>query len=171
MKQLSPTLLFGLRFMVYFAILMGMFEASRGSMVERVVVEEGILAPAVDLIRTVDRKDDVELRGRTIQSPTSRLRVTRGCEGIEVFLILIAGVVAFPADWKSKLSGLAIGAMIAYGLSLLRLMALHLTLRYSPGAWEALHGLVLPLGPIVVISLYFLRWSGRVTAPAAQHAT
>lgn len=169
-KKLSPTLVFGVRFVLCFGVLMGGFEASRGSTAERLVVENGILQPTVALIEVLDRNGDVHLDGRTIQSPTSRLRVTRGCEGIEVLLLLIAGLLAFPAGWMARLRGLMVGAGIAYVLSVLRLLALHFTLRYSPQAWEALHGLILPLGPIVAISLYFLVWSGHVSAPAAARA-
>lgn len=70
-----------------------------------------------------------------------------------MFLILAAGVLAFPTGWIARLQGLAIGFTLAYVLSIVRLFALHLILRHHPGAWEALHGLVLPLGPIIVISL------------------
>jgi exosortase/archaeosortase family protein len=96
--------------------------------------------------------------------------VIRGCEGIEIFLILVAGVLAFPASWSSRLRGIAVGAVIAFALSLARLVALHFTLRYSPQAWEALHGLVLPLGPLVVISLYFMAWSAKVPPWPQTHA-
>jgi hypothetical protein len=57
--------------------------------------------------------------------------------------------------------------MLGYGLSITRLMALHYILRYSPRAWEALHGLILPLGPIVLMALFFLRWSAGASRPAA----
>ena len=57
------------------------------------------------------------------------------------------------------------GSIVAYGLSVARLMALHYILRYSPSAWEALHGLVLPLGPLIFMALFFMRWSaGAVSA-------
>jgi hypothetical protein len=53
-------------------------------------------------------------------------------------------------------------------------MALHYILRYSPKAWEALHGFVLPLAPIIVMALYFMRWSAGGTqkqlSPAARAA-
>ena len=38
-------------------------------------------------------------------------------------------------------------------------MVLHYVLHYEPATWEALHGLVLPLGPVLLLSLYFLHWS------------
>ena len=52
--------------------------------------------------------------------------------------------------------------------SLTRLMALHYILRYSPSAWEALHGLVLPLGPIILMALFFMYWSGRTTSSSVN---
>jgi len=39
------------------------------------------------------------------------------------------------------------------------LVLMHFTLRYAPHAWDMLHGLVLPLGPVLLIALYFLHWS------------
>jgi exosortase family protein XrtM len=138
---------------------MSAFEASRGTAFERFIVEGLILVPTTTLINVVTPNEHVELVGRTIGSPGAQLRVTRGCEGIEMFLMLVAGIMAFRASWKRRAQGLFFGLILAYGLSVARLMALHYILRYSPGAWEALHGLVLPLGPIVVMALFFMRWS------------
>jgi exosortase/archaeosortase family protein len=76
-----------------------------------------------------------------------------------MFLLLAAGIGAFPASWKRRAQGLLIGTIVAYALSVARLMALHYILRYSPSAWEALHGLVLPLGPIILMALFFMHWS------------
>jgi hypothetical protein len=67
-----------------------------------------------------------------------------------------------------------VGSILAYVLSLIRLMLLHYILRYSPNAWQALHGLVLPLGPVVIMVLYFLHWSKPAqepNAPRETHAT
>jgi exosortase/archaeosortase family protein len=160
---------FGLKFVIGFAILMGAFEASRGSAFERFLVEDLILVPTTYLINTVTPNEHVKLVGRTLVSPggTSSLRVTRGCEGIEMFLLLIAAILAFPATLGQRARGLLAGAMLAYGLSVARLMALHYVLRHSPSAWEALHGLILPLGPIVLMALFFLRWSAGASRSAS----
>jgi exosortase family protein XrtM len=166
MRARSPSLLFAGRFLVIFALLMGAFEASRGTAVERLLVDDGILVPTTALIGVLAPREHIDLVGHSIRSPTSRLNVTRGCEGIEVVLLLFAGVLAFPATWQARAEGLVIGFAVAYILAVARLIALHFTLRYAPGAWEALHGLVLPLGPIVVVTLYFLHWSGRSLAPS-----
>jgi exosortase family protein XrtM len=166
----ATPLQFALRFLVAFGLLTAGFEASRGSAFERVVVEDAILSPTVRLINLVTPAEQAVLAGRWIVAPNSAsLHVTRGCEGIELFLMLAAAIVAFPASLKRRAQGLIIGSLLAWLLSALRLMALHYALHYSPGAWEALHGLILPLAPVVLMALYFLRWSGsNPVAPAPQ---
>jgi exosortase family protein XrtM len=150
---------FGLKFVIGFAVLLGMFEVSRGTAFERFLIEDVILVPTAGLLNTLTPHDPVELRGRTLISAGSRLRVTRGCEGVELLLLLAAAVIAFPATAGRRLRGLLLGSVLAYVLSVTRLLALDYTLRYAPGGWEALHGLILPLAPVIVIALYFLRWS------------
>ena len=59
----------------------------------------------------------------------------------------------------ARAHGFLVGFVVAYALSISRLLALHFTLRYAPAAWEALHGLVLPLGPVVIVGLYFMHWT------------
>ena len=164
----ATPLRFGLTFVIIFGLLMGGFEASRGTAFERAIVETGILRPTTDLINAVTPEEQVVLEGRTLKSPDgSNLHITRGCEGIEMLLLLIAAIFAFPSSLKHRLQGLFYGAILVYSLSVARLMALHYILRYNPGAWEALHGLVLPLGPIVLIALFFMHWSARSTRPSA----
>ena len=78
--------------------------------------------------------------------------------------MLAAGILAFPATLRQRVRGLLLGTVLAYLLSLTRLVALYFVLRYSPSAWEALHGLVLPLGPVILLALYFMRWSAGSAA-------
>jgi len=163
----TTPLRFALTFILCFAALYAGFEASRGSAFERFVVEDLILAPTTALIERITPNEHAELTsGRVIASPGANLHVTRGCEGIEMFLLLVAGIVAFPASAGRRAQGLLLGCLLAYALSIARLMGLHYILRYSPGAWEALHGLVLPLGPVVLMGLFFLHWSGRAVHAA-----
>lgn len=142
-----------------FAVLMGSFEASRGSPFERFVVEGLILAPTTHLIDLVWPADHVILVGRSFISGSARLNVTRGCEGVEMFLMLSAAILAWPGDLRRRLTGLALGFVLAYGLSVARLMALVYTLRHAPRTWESLHGLILPLAPVLLMAWYFFRWS------------
>jgi exosortase family protein XrtM len=157
---------FAIRFLAGFALLLAAFEASRGTAFERLVVEDLILRPTAWLISWVAPGEHAQLIGRTLaMSGGAALRVTRGCEGVEMFLLLIAAVLAFPASGWQRAQGLLLGAVLAYALSLLRLTLLCLILRHSPTLWESLHGLVLPLGPILLLALYFMHWSASVAGP------
>jgi hypothetical protein len=111
---------FALKFILYFSLLFGAFEASRGSAFERFVVEDLILVPTTALINAVAPAEHASLAGRVISSPGSNLNVTRGCEGIEMFLLPAAGIAAFPASWKRRAQGLLLGSIVAYTLRSLR---------------------------------------------------
>jgi len=166
----TTPLRFSFWFVVGFTLLLGGFEAARGTAFERFVVEALILKPTAGLINFITPNEHVELVGRTLVSPGgSQLRVTRGCEGIEMFLLLTAAILAFPATARRRVQGLFWGSLLAYFLSVTRLMTLHYVLRYSPNLWETLHGLILPLGPIALMALFFLHWSStpRQTTHAA----
>ncbi len=153
---------FALLFALAFGVLMGAFEASRGTAFERFIVEDALLKPTNRLINVLWPADHVELVGRTFVSGTTRMHVTRGCEGVEMFLLLSAAIIVYPASAKRRLVGLLLGFVLAYLLSAARLAALVYTLRHAPNTWESLHGLVLPLAPVLAIAWYFLRWSSAV---------
>jgi exosortase family protein XrtM len=163
---------FALVFVALSVLLIGGFEALRGTAIERLLVETLILRPTTALINVLTPAEPVQLVGRKLVSAQgATLNVTRGCEGIEMFLLLLAALLAFPASARQRLRGLLWGSLIAYTLSVTRLVLLHFTLTYSPALWEALHGLVLPLGPIVVLALYFMHWTAASSAAAPRHAT
>lgn len=44
--------------------------------------------------------------------------IEAGCNGVEAAIILIAGMVAFPASWRLKLIGIAIGILAVQGVNL-----------------------------------------------------
>jgi exosortase/archaeosortase family protein len=154
---------------VAFAILVGSFEACRGSGFERLVVEDLILKPTARLLDLCWPGDQVTLVGRSFISGATRMNVTRGCEGVEMFLMLGAAILAWPGSFRRRLSGLLVGLVLAYVLSVARLMVLVYTLRHAPRAWESLHGLILPLAPVLIMAWYFFRWSApRAPVPQIQ---
>jgi exosortase family protein XrtM len=152
-----------LRFVFLFAGLFVLefaaFEASRGSYIEKIVIDDLALTPTAALINWFAPAEAVRVEGRTLTTSNSALRITRGCEGVEMLLLLTAGILAFPASMRHRARGFCIGLVIVYAVTITRLVLLHFALRYSPRAWDMLHGLVLPLGPVLLIALYFLHWS------------
>lgn len=76
-----------------------------------------------------------------------------------MFFLLAAGILAFPAIAKHRVEGMLCGSILAYLLSIVRSTALYYILRINAANWESLHGLILPLAPILLMAWYCLRWS------------
>ena len=64
--------------------------------------------------------------GKLIQnaSGTFIVSIERGCNGIEAVIILVSAILAFPAPWKHKLSGLLFGFLAIQLLNVVRIVSL-----------------------------------------------
>ena len=142
---------------------------------QKIVIDDLTPGPTAALINWFAPAEAVRVDGRSLTTSNSVLRITRGCEGVEMLLLMIAGILAFPASARHRAREFCVGLVIVYSLTIARLVLLHFTLRYSPDAWNRLYGLVLRLGPVLLIALYFLHWSAAGTKMAerteALHAT
>ena len=150
---------FGIRFALGFFVLAAGFEAARGTAFERLVIEDGVLVPTARVVNAISPGAILMRSPRVIVSGNARLHVTRGCEGIEMLLLLAAAIVAYPASLRRRSCGLLVGSVLVFVLSIARLTGLVFTLRYWPGGWEAMHGLLMPVVPVIAIAAYFLHWS------------
>jgi exosortase H (IPTLxxWG-CTERM-specific) len=85
--------------------------------------------------------DTVVTHGVEIHSITNgfAVAIAPGCDGIEAVIILVAAVLAFPAPWKHKLAGLAIGFIAIQGLNLVRIISLFYMGQWSTVAFEWFH--------------------------------
>ena len=84
------------------------------------------------LIRALD--GDAQSAGKVLYSARTGFAVTieAGCNGVEAMLVLLAGILAFPAPWRLKLIGLAIGIVAIQALNIVRIVSL-----YYLGQWDA----------------------------------
>lgn len=69
---------------------------------------------------------NVTTMGKVIQSTTNgfAISIEAGCNGIEAMIVLLAAILAFPAPWTYKLSGLAWGFISIQGMNLVRIISL-----------------------------------------------
>ena len=76
---------------------------------------------------------DVISYGRIIQSQATGFGVSieAGCNGVEAVIILMAGMVAFPATLRLKVIGVLIGLVAVQGVNILRVISL-----YYLGKWD-----------------------------------
>jgi exosortase H (IPTLxxWG-CTERM-specific) len=98
-----------------------------------VVPWTGLVADSsAGLIRAFD--GDAVSEGKVLRSQKTGFAVTieAGCNGVEAMLVLLAGILAFPASWKLKLIGLGIGFVAIQALNLVRIVSL-----FYLGQWNA----------------------------------
>lgn len=108
---------------------------------------------------------DVRMQGTIIRSPRFAVNIRNGCNGVEAMLIFLAAVLAFPAPWRSRLAGLALGILVIQAVNLVRVVALFLTGAYFPRFFDSSHTVVWQT--IVILSgvLLWIFWATRFARP------
>lgn len=109
---------------------------------------------------------DVTMNGTIIRSPRFAVNIRNGCNGVEAMLIFLAAVLAFPAAWKARLSGLALGILAIQVVNLIRVVALFLTGVYFPRLFDTSHTVIWQTVVILFGVLLWIFWANRYAAPA-----
>jgi exosortase H (IPTLxxWG-CTERM-specific) len=108
---------------------------------------------------------DVRMEGTVIRSPRFAVNIRNGCNGVETLLIFLAAVLAFPAPWKARLAGLALGAVAIQLVNLVRVVALFLTGAYFPSFFDSSHTVIWQTLVIAFGVLLWVFWANRFAAP------
>lgn len=111
--------------------------------------------------------------GKVLWNPASGFGVSiePGCNGIEATIVLLAAMVAFPAPWRHRLIGLAIGFVAVQGLNVVRVISLFYLGQWHAGAFRFAHEYLwqaLIMLDVLVVWLLWVRANpDRLAAPAA----
>jgi exosortase H (IPTLxxWG-CTERM-specific) len=108
----------------------------------------------------------VTLQGTVIQGHRFAVNIRNGCNGVEAMLIYLAAVLAFPASWRARLLGLALGVVAIQLVNLVRVIALYLTGVYFPKIFDASHTVIWQSIVILFGVLLWILWANRWAAPA-----
>ena len=90
----------------------------------------------------------LNLLGFSVKGDAQRLSTTagsftvlvgNGCNGAWAHLIFLASVLAYPATWKEKLLGLAVGQPVLVVLNVVRVVSLFIIGVYAPTIFRAAH--------------------------------
>ena len=83
----------------------------------------------------------VKWDARTLSTPAGSFTVLvgNGCNGAWAHLIFLASVLAYPATWKEKLLGLAVGQPVLVVLNVVRVVSLFIIGVYAPTIFRAAH--------------------------------
>ena len=96
----------------------------------------------------------------TIRSSQFSITIKRGCDALEPSWLFCAAVLAFPAPWRRRLPGMALGVMAILGLNLVRIVSLYFLGIHLPGFFETMH---LEIWPVIFILVALLLWIGWVS--------
>ena len=103
------------------------------------------------------RVSGADLVGRT------SLTVAKNCDAMDVNLLLIAAMIAFPARWKRRLVGVVAGVGLLSVANLLRIVPSNINV-HAPRAFELIHAELFPLVMVALAVAAFgtwARWSRR----------
>lgn len=161
-----PKGLGGFRFLAVFVVIFAALQLV--TVTSRHHVSDWLVAwPAQHTLGALYPGDRVRVTANRVESQRVRLNILPGCEGTELFVLLLAGVLAFPASLLAKLRGLAIGLPLAFALNQLRVVLLYGIVRDQPTLFELVHGFLAPTALVVALGLYFFCWSARAATDAA----
>lgn len=110
-------------------------------------VQEAVVHPWTELLARLSAAlmtlfdTDVVSHGRVLRSLSSGFGVSieAGCNGVEAAIILIAGMLAFPAPWRLKLMGIAMGIVAVQLANILRVISLYYLGQWNMDVFEFAH--------------------------------
>lgn len=113
---------------------------------------------------------DVKMSGVQIRNKDFGVSIRNGCNGVETMIIFLAAVFAFPAPWKARFLGLAIGIVAIQAVNLVRVVALFLTGAYFPKFFDSSHTVIWQTIVILFGVLLWIFWANRFATPPAAAA-
>lgn len=156
-----------LTFLILFAVLLG----GSFTLVSLNWVNDHVIEPFTGGIARVSGAaldllgQDVRMQGTVIRGRRFAVNIRNGCNGVEAMLIFLAAVLAFPAPWRARLLGLAVGVVAIQAVNLVRVVALYLTGAYFPAWFDASHTVVWQTVVILFSVLLWILWANRLGAP------
>ena len=156
------------RFLLTFGgVLIGLFTLEMLKPVQETIIQPftGLLAMlSTAIILPFD--DSVIAQGRVLRDAATGFAVSieAGCNGVEAAIVLIAGIMAFPARTMHKLVAIAAGFIFVQALNIVRIISLFYLGQWNYSVFEWFHLYLWPvlimLDVLVVFALY-LSWLGR----------
>jgi exosortase H (IPTLxxWG-CTERM-specific) len=129
-----------------------------------------LAAISADLVKFFD--PNVIADGNVLRSARNGFAVAieAGCNGVEASIVLVAAMLAFPAPWRRKLLGLALGILAVQGLNIIRVISLFYLGQWNLNVFEFAHQYVwqaLIMLDVLIVWLLWVRTLPRTTGAAA----
>ena len=162
------------RFVITFTVLLvGLF-----SIEMREPVQAAVIQPFTGWLATVSAAvimpfdDAVVASGRIIEHTTAQFAVSieAGCNGVEATIVLIAGVIAFPATWLQRLAAILIGFAAIQLLNVVRIISLFYLGQWNIEIFSWTHLYLWPVLIMLDVLLVFALYLRYLAPPEEQPA-
>lgn len=161
------------RFLILFmALLISLFTLEM-----LVTVQDHVITPFTSLLASISAEiilpfdSSVIAYGKVLQFKDTGFAVSieAGCNGVEATIVLVAGVLAYPASWKAKALAICIGFLAVQALNLVRIISLFYLGNWNMEIFTWIHLYLWPslimLDVLIVFTVY-LRYLSRLAQSA-----
>lgn len=121
--------------------------------------------PAAVLIDWTLPAESVRADGASVVSPSCRMTLMRGCDGVEAWLLLATALIAFPMPIRRRATGILWGTALVFGLNLFRIVTLFHLVRIKPDWFDVAHGLVWQTLMVVAVGWFVWVWMQAAPPP------
>lgn len=98
------------------------------------------------------------------------LTVAKNCDAMDVNILFVSAIVAFPAAWGRRAVGIAGGLALLIAANISRIVSLYYIGVSWPGSFEAVHAEVWPFAMVALAVSEFLLWSRWAVRPSRAEA-
>jgi exosortase H (IPTLxxWG-CTERM-specific) len=154
-----------LRFIALFALIFGVCYFVFGIMPG---VRTGLIGPYTEVLSKAVAAtisllgENATSIGTLVQSERFSLNIAMGCDGVEASCLFFAGVMAFPATWRARLIGVAVGIPLIQLINVGRLVGLYYAGVWLPSVVEEVHVYVAQTIIILLSTALLVFWLERV---------
>ena len=156
------------RFLLVFCGVLGsLFAIEMLSPVQQAVIQPfTVLLANVSTAVIVPFDNTVIAQGRILRDATTGFAVSieAGCNGVEATIVLVAGIMAFPASLRHKMIAILVGFLFVQALNIVRIISLFYLGQWNYTVFEWFHLYLWPvlimLDVLVVFAIY-LQWLGK----------
>ncbi|MBW7907406.1 MAG: hypothetical protein H3C50_00575 [Kiritimatiellae bacterium] len=154
-----------LLYAVLLTIYNGTYHLTREVLIGKVQV-----APASFLLSWTLPGVDIRYDATSIQTPALVLQILRGCDGVEVWAMLVAAMLVFPMPWRCRWQGLAWGTLLLLVANLVRIVSLfHIALARMDW-FDIAHGVIWQGVMVLLTGAFVLGWTNPRRVSAEREA-
>lgn len=100
--------------------------------------------------------------GSTVQFGSGGMQVISECSGVYVAILFSAAVLAFPAAWRTRLSGIVLGVIAIFAINVLRLVTLGAIIAKKRDWLPLFHEYLWQVLFILVVAGLYMLWIERM---------